>query len=158
MLSVTSYNHNMPSMFALQLAVVYNVSCDNWYEDVKNYLKFSVEECRKKHFMASSAEEDICASDQRVSLLCPLTKSRIRVPGISKSCSHLQCFDFLFFLQFYKDRHSWFCPICNKIMTISDLRIDEYDCFIISDFLLKLLLLLPQRKNQFSSLLLENES
>lgn len=32
------------------------------------------------------------------SLLCPISKNRIEIPGRSKNCNHLQCFDLKNFL------------------------------------------------------------
>ena len=64
----------------------------------------------------------------KVSLLCPLTKNRIKVPGRSIKCNHFQCFDLESFVKMNRNSKNpkWKCPICDQPATIRNLVHDWY--------------------------------
>ena len=61
-----------------------------------------------------------------MSLKCPLSAMRMRVPCRSIVCNHNQCFDATSFLQLQEQAPQWSCPICNKFFTFEALAVDEY--------------------------------
>ena len=81
-----------------------------------------------KDKLAADKDEEITTTSLRASLLCPVSisanvehfksnscliqlgKMRIRTPGRSTSCTHIQCFDILLFLQMNEKKPSWICP------------------------------------------------
>jgi len=75
-----------------------------------------------------SEDQDISTSDMKVSLLCPLSKAKMKWPCRSTKCDHLQVFDAEFFLKLNKDKEmsEWMCPLCDKSIELSDLVIDGY--------------------------------
>jgi len=46
----------------------------------------------------------------KISLKCPITKSRIRLPARGHECKHVQCFDLEAYLMINSERGSWRCP------------------------------------------------
>ena len=63
----------------------------------------------------------------RASLICPLTALRINIPGRSKKCKHLQCFDLQSYLSMNRTKPKWKCPVCNQQAIFSDLGIDRFN-------------------------------
>lgn len=49
---------------------------------------------------------------------------RIRTPGRSTICTHIQCFDILLFLQMNERKPTWSCPVCDKKIPFSTLVVD----------------------------------
>lgn len=62
----------------------------------------------------------------KVSINCPLGKSRMKYPSRSRLCTHLQCFDGLSYIQMNRRKPKWICPVCYKPSLLKDLVIDKY--------------------------------
>ncbi|XP_028905931.1 E3 SUMO-protein ligase PIAS3-like [Ornithorhynchus anatinus] len=62
----------------------------------------------------------------RVSLLCPLGQGVVSLPCRSVSCSHVQIFDAILFLESNEKEETWRCPICDQEILYENLIIDEY--------------------------------
>lgn len=50
----------------------------------------------------------------KVSLLCPLMKFRIQLPGRAFNCKHVQCFDLESYLMMNEKKPTWNCPVCDQ--------------------------------------------
>lgn len=63
-----------------------------------------------------------------ISLLCPLTRSRMGTPMRGRNCTHIPCFDGEAYLQLMWEKHveKWKCPICKCLAPLSELVVDEY--------------------------------
>ena len=61
----------------------------------------------------------------KVSLLCPLMKSRLRMPGRSSECRHVQCFELESFLLMNEKKPTWTCPVCDRLLSFDTLVIDS---------------------------------
>jgi hypothetical protein len=69
-------------------------------------------------------DEDFLSSlMKKLSLKCPISLSRIKIPVRGKHCKHVQCFD----LRSFVEENSWICPCCNS--SILDLRMLVVDPF-----------------------------
>ncbi|RKP10280.1 PINIT domain-containing protein [Thamnocephalis sphaerospora] len=80
-----------------------------------------------------AADADISATSSLLSLRCPLTCSRIRIPCRFRTCKHLQCVDALSFIEMNAQTPTWQCPVCNQVMASwQDLVRDEYFASILS--------------------------
>ncbi|XP_065294045.1 E3 SUMO-protein ligase PIAS3-like [Dermacentor albipictus] len=79
----------------------------------------------KAHF--AEADETIVENFQ-VSLVCPLTKRKIRVPCRGTHCQHAQCFDAYAYLALNEGtlHPSWRCPVCSDQVLLQDIRIDLF--------------------------------
>ncbi|WKX88308.1 hypothetical protein Q1695_008167 [Nippostrongylus brasiliensis] len=76
--------------------------------------------------LSGGCDDDIAMQQLKISLLCPLSRTRIRLPARCKKCSHLQCFDMFNYLQMNEKRPTWRCPVCSDWAPYKLLIIDEY--------------------------------
>ncbi|XP_077499394.1 E3 SUMO-protein ligase PIAS1-like [Amblyomma americanum] len=78
---------------------------------------------------AQFADEDqVVVQHFQVSLLCPLTKTKMRVPSRGVRCRHVQCFDALAYLDVNEStlQPSWKCPVCGGQVFARDIRVDLF--------------------------------
>jgi hypothetical protein len=68
----------------------------------------------------------------RLSLVCPINKSKMKLPTRSYTCPHLQCFDLEAYISLNRIKTTWICPICKKPCLLADLIIDEFVLFFIN--------------------------
>ncbi|AEO69528.1 fdeb5bbb-d0b0-4499-b5dd-56976a7dcda6 [Thermothielavioides terrestris] len=73
-----------------------------------------------------ASDPDVVATSQNLSLKCPLSYMRLKLPCRAVSCNHIQCFDATSYLQLQEQGPQWLCPICNKPAPFEQLAIDEY--------------------------------
>ncbi|KAI1695217.1 MIZ/SP-RING zinc finger domain-containing protein [Ditylenchus destructor] len=75
-----------------------------------------------------SAFKDGMFEHWRITLKCPLSRQRIRVPVRFADCTHVECFDLETFLQMKMQKNFLVCPICQKQVEkpMANLRIDKY--------------------------------
>ncbi|KAI0166442.1 hypothetical protein GGR57DRAFT_26530 [Xylariaceae sp. FL1272] len=71
-------------------------------------------------------DPDVVATSTVLSLKCPLSYTRLRMPCRSTLCNHVQCFDATSYLQLQEQGPQWICPICNKPALFENLAIDDY--------------------------------
>jgi len=76
--------------------------------------------------MASDDGDDIATCDLRVSIQCPISKTRIRKPCRATTCKHIQCFDAETFLQMNERKPTWVCPVCDQDAHFDLLNLDGY--------------------------------
>ncbi|XP_031391873.1 E4 SUMO-protein ligase PIAL2 isoform X1 [Punica granatum] len=74
---------------------------------------------------AQDSDSEIIEGPSRISLNCPISRSRIKVPVKGHSCKHPQCFDFSNFIGINSRRPMWRCPHCNQYVCFTDLCIDQ---------------------------------
>ncbi|KAI1096461.1 zf-MIZ-domain-containing protein [Rostrohypoxylon terebratum] len=79
-----------------------------------------------KEISKKANDPDIVATSQVLSLLCPLTYMKLKIPCRGTSCNHIQCFDANSFMQLQEQGPTWSCPICYKPVLFEALAIDEY--------------------------------
>lgn len=111
--------------FAFALYLVKKVSPDDLVTKVKAKGIKSTQ-FTKSIIMDKLQDEDmeIATTFLRASLQCPLGKMRIRLPGRSLNCTHIQCFDLQFFIQMNEKKPTWLCPVCDKKIPFDTLVID----------------------------------
>ncbi|VDM53944.1 unnamed protein product [Angiostrongylus costaricensis] len=76
--------------------------------------------------LIGSSDDDIAMAQLKISLLCPLSRTRITLPGRCKNCSHLQCFDLFNYLLMNEKRPTWRCPVCSDWAPFKNIIIDGY--------------------------------
>ncbi|GMI95474.1 PROTEIN INHIBITOR OF ACTIVATED STAT LIKE 2 [Hibiscus trionum] len=72
-----------------------------------------------------SEDSDLIEGPSRISLKCPISRTRIRTPVKGDACKHLQCFDFNNYVDINSRRPSWRCPHCNQHVCYTNIRIDQ---------------------------------
>nr|XP_039253196.1 E3 SUMO-protein ligase PIAS2-like isoform X3 [Styela clava] len=74
--------------------------------------------------LAPNPDSEIATTSLKVSLLCPLGKMRMTIPARPVTCTHMQCFDAMLFLQMNEKKPTWICPVCDKPADFINLFID----------------------------------
>ncbi|KAK6947846.1 Zinc finger, MIZ-type [Dillenia turbinata] len=74
---------------------------------------------------ATDSDSEVIEGPSRISLNCPISRSRIKTPVKGHSCKHLQCFDFANYVEINSRRPFWRCPHCNQFVCYTDIRIDQ---------------------------------
>jgi len=77
-------------------------------------------------YQKADLDKDIEETKVMVSLRCPLGYCKIVYPCKGIRCSHLQCFDARFFLEYSRQQRVWQCPVCALPIPYSELVFDEY--------------------------------
>lgn len=81
----------------------------------------------KTHCSAFGRDEDlVIESNTQVSLACPITGNRARIPCRLRDCQGLAIFDLDNFLQLVQRTRKWLCPHCQKSGDPSSLIIDTF--------------------------------
>ncbi|KAL0662545.1 hypothetical protein Bca4012_099382 [Brassica carinata] len=81
----------------------------------------------------ASPDSDIIEGPSRVSLRCPISRSRIKLPVKGHLCKHLQCFDFWNYVNINMRNPSWRCPHCNQPVSYPEIRLDQNMVKILKD-------------------------
>ncbi|XP_071167505.1 E3 SUMO-protein ligase PIAS2-like isoform X2 [Mytilus edulis] len=77
-----------------------------------------------KEKLQSDPDSEIDTTSLRVSLMCPLGKSRMSIPIRASSCTHLQCCDAMLYLMMNEKKPTWMCPVCDRPAPFHKLVID----------------------------------
>jgi len=88
----------------------------SFYEETREKVKSSL----------GGNSDDISMDSLKISLLCPLSRTKLVTPVRSRNCRHFQCFDLLSFLSMNEERPNWKCPICNSQISYDSLAVDRY--------------------------------
>ncbi|XP_063814489.1 E3 SUMO-protein ligase PIAS2 isoform X1 [Pseudophryne corroboree] len=77
-----------------------------------------------KEKLTADPDSEIATTSLRVSLMCPLGKMRLTFPCRAVTCTHLQCFDAVLYLQMNEKKPTWICPVCDKKASYESLILD----------------------------------
>ena len=69
-------------------------------------------------------DDGLAPAALKVSVACPVGKSRMVHPCRATTCTHIQCFDATGYLQMNEKKPVWSCPVCNKKILYNDITID----------------------------------
>ncbi|CBI40413.3 unnamed protein product, partial [Vitis vinifera] len=75
--------------------------------------------------VAVTPDSEVIEGQARISLNCPISFKRIKIPVKGHLCKHHQCFDYGNFMEINSRRPSWRCPHCNQPVCNPDIRIDQ---------------------------------
>lgn len=70
--------------------------------------------------------DEVSASKETLSILCPCSYVRMETPVRSIRCNHIQCFDLDSYIYLQSKAPTWLCPVCNHKIKYSHLAIDDY--------------------------------
>ncbi|XP_042390621.1 E4 SUMO-protein ligase PIAL2-like isoform X1 [Zingiber officinale] len=68
---------------------------------------------------------DVIEGPSRITLNCPISFKRIKIPVKGYLCKHHQCFDYDNFIEMNSRKPCWRCPCCNSSTSCIDLRVDQ---------------------------------
>ncbi|XP_042866296.1 E3 SUMO-protein ligase PIAS2-like isoform X2 [Penaeus japonicus] len=80
----------------------------------------------KEKLSQDTSIEDIAPTTLQCSLLCPLGRTRLKLPCRASTCKHLQCFDAATYIQMNELKPKWCCPVCRESAQYKNLEIDGY--------------------------------
>ncbi|RID52240.1 hypothetical protein BRARA_H02854 [Brassica rapa] len=84
---------------------------------LKDYVRSEVTE--------SNSDCDVIEGPSRISLSCPISRTRFKLPVKGHACKHLQCFDLWNYIKINTRIPSWRCPHCNQSVCYTDIRVDQ---------------------------------
>jgi len=67
-----------------------------------------------KEQLAHDLDNEVATTSLKVSLCCPIGKTRMTLPCRATTCSHVQCFDGSLYIQMNERKPTWTCPVCDK--------------------------------------------
>jgi len=114
-------------------------------EDMVKHIKYKNEQgsltlntkSKAMEFLKSSSKKfdtEMSASTTCMfNLLCPITKTKMKLPTRSINCKHLQSFDLEALLFLNKIKPAWKCPVCYIPILVDELVIDSFLLDIIND-------------------------
>ncbi|XP_063608038.1 E3 SUMO-protein ligase PIAS2-like isoform X2 [Penaeus indicus] len=80
----------------------------------------------KEKLSQDTSLEEIAPTTLQCSLLCPLGRTRLKLPCRAWTCKHLQCFDAATYIQMNEQKPKWCCPVCRESAHYKNLHIDGY--------------------------------
>lgn len=83
------------------------------------------------HFAATG---DAVVQGFQVSLICPLSRSKMTVPCRGAQCLHMQCFDASAYLAMNESTlyPLWCCPVCSASVLPEDIRVDLFTLSVVT--------------------------
>ncbi|KAL1481525.1 hypothetical protein MTO96_034411 [Rhipicephalus appendiculatus] len=88
---------------------------------------------KRKAKRRATIGDDVAITRFHVSLTCPLSLTRMKVPCRARSCKHLDCFDGSNYLQVNERRPKWACPVCGMRAPLSSLVVDQLFAHILAN-------------------------
>ncbi|KAL1481524.1 hypothetical protein MTO96_034410 [Rhipicephalus appendiculatus] len=88
---------------------------------------------KKKAKRRATIGDDVAITRFHVSLTCPLSRTRMKVPCRARSCKHLDCFDGSNYVQVNERRPKWTCPVCGMRAPLSSLVVDQLFAHILAN-------------------------
>ncbi|XP_066917300.1 E3 SUMO-protein ligase PIAS2-like isoform X2 [Clytia hemisphaerica] len=67
-----------------------------------------------KEKLKQDPDSEIALTSLKVSLCCPIGRTRMTMPCRATNCKHLQCFDGSLYIQMNERKPSWVCPVCDQ--------------------------------------------
>jgi len=86
----------------------------------------------REKLQITDSDFEIETNELKVSLMCPLMKFRMNLPGRATTCKHVQCFDLESYLMMNEKKPVWNCPVCDQNAPYDNLIIDTLNQEIIS--------------------------
>ncbi|GMT00033.1 hypothetical protein PENTCL1PPCAC_22207 [Pristionchus entomophagus] len=89
-------------------------------------LPYETTEATIRKRLGGGDDDDVAMDSLKISLLCPLGKTRMNIAARSRDCTHIQCFDLDLYLQLNEKRPTWKCGVCSGNAPYHKLIIDKY--------------------------------
>lgn len=73
-----------------------------------------------------AGDDDLDIESVRISLLCPLSRTRIKIPVRVRGSTQLQCFDAISYIEMSRLTKRFICPVTNKPAPLHMLQVCEF--------------------------------
>ncbi|KAK9768486.1 E3 SUMO-protein ligase pli1 [Basidiobolus ranarum] len=127
---------NTSKKYVLMVEMVKKHSVDSLINTIKESRRMSKDEVLQR-IKRENEDTDIIATSSVVSLKCPLSYQRIKLPCRSTLCPHIQCFDGLTFFRMNEQTPTWTCPTCNR-------SLESWDTIVIDGYFEDILQKVPE--------------
>jgi hypothetical protein len=120
-------NSDLSKTYCIGVYVFKRVIIATLMQHLRNSCVIDGEQTRKlvkEKLQISDTDLEIETSTYKMSLMCPLMKFRIQIPGRSSLCKHVQCFDLESYLMMNEKKPTWNCPVCDQQAPFDTLIID----------------------------------
>ncbi|KLO17060.1 hypothetical protein SCHPADRAFT_822182 [Schizopora paradoxa] len=115
-----------PKKYYLVVMLVEITTVDELVERLKKGKFRSYDDTKTKMAKASSDDDDIVMGKQKMTLKCPLSYTRIKLPCRSDKCVHPQCFEAFSWYSVMEQTTTWLCPVCEHVLNPEELIVDGY--------------------------------
>ncbi|XP_056860703.1 E4 SUMO-protein ligase PIAL1-like isoform X2 [Raphanus sativus] len=95
------------------------------FDDIPLPVYPSLEDYVHSEVIESDSACDIPKGPSRISLSCPISRTRIKLPVKGHACKHLQCCDFWNYIKINTRVPTWCCPHCHQSVCYTDIRLDQ---------------------------------
>jgi hypothetical protein len=112
--------------FVVKIIICEYLSLQEAVNNIKKHFVSKEDLLRQRLELKKSSDDEIETTSSIVSLRCPISKTRIKIPCRFKECTHVQCFDVSSYLQLNEKSPNWKCPVCNIRYYWKSLVIDGY--------------------------------
>ncbi|CAG8614096.1 2755_t:CDS:10, partial [Ambispora leptoticha] len=112
--------------YIVMVQIVKSISVASIVEGIKRNRLITKEAVLQK-LQKEAEDSDLVATSSVISLKDPLCHLRINTPCRSVNCSHIQCFDIVYYFQMNEQTPTWTCPVCNNILdSWEEIALDGY--------------------------------
>ncbi|KAI5710605.1 hypothetical protein M8J75_010065 [Diaphorina citri] len=122
-----TYEFNNNDFYVMKVEIVKKLTSTDLLDRLKNKgikpVEYTTKIIREK---LSETDCEIATDTLQVNLACPLSRTRMTIPCRASTCTHLQCFDAIAYLQMNEKKQTWVCPVCNQPCQYGNLFIDGY--------------------------------
>ncbi|CAG2104825.1 unnamed protein product, partial [Medioppia subpectinata] len=130
-LSSDGNEHLLPTLFEIRIVKELTDQSFVEYLTADSGHRFTADETKaliRRKFVHNSGDDGISLLDDwiQVSLMCPVSQRRLRIPCRTVKCEHIECFDGQSVFAVNEWRSEWLCPICQAPADTSHIRVDTY--------------------------------
>lgn len=124
--SVSGLYLNEPSHYQTTIIKHSEINWDELLMKLKEKSVPNYEKCQVLIKQVLENDKDLMVDCTIVSLVDPLTKTRMELPARGVDCSHMECFDAVQFLLMNRQKETWKCPSCKNRVRFEDIEIDGF--------------------------------
>uniref|UniRef100_A0A8D8V156 E3 SUMO-protein ligase PIAS3 n=2 Tax=Cacopsylla melanoneura TaxID=428564 RepID=A0A8D8V156_9HEMI len=122
-----TYEFNNNDFYVIKVEIVKKLTSSDLLDRLKSKgikpVEYTTKIIRDK---LNETDCEIATDTLQVNLACPLSRTRMTIPCRASTCTHLQCFDAITYLQMNEKKQTWVCPVCNQSCQYGSLFIDGY--------------------------------
>ncbi|KAI5121284.1 hypothetical protein M0805_002328 [Coniferiporia weirii] len=126
MVYVNSQANTGPKKFYMVVFLVENSTVEQLVDRLRKGKFRTLEEVKAQMVKSIADDDEIIIGKQKMTLKCPLSYTRIKVPCRSDKCVHPQCFDAYSWYSVMEQTTTWLCPVCEKVLNPEELIVDGY--------------------------------
>ncbi|XP_025207295.1 E3 SUMO-protein ligase PIAS1-like [Melanaphis sacchari] len=113
--------------YAITICIVKKISADILIKNLQDKEAKSSQDTKNEIVdKLINSDPDFSITSNHFSLLCPMSRTRMKIPAKSINCDHIKCFDADTFIRMNEKKSTWLCPICNASCSYNEIKIESY--------------------------------